>query len=100
MKWRTSIKELFLYFSLWLNVSLGGLSCPFTSIAFLTRGRHGPDPMVIGFTTTSMKSVPITTDVVDSTPAHVIKFVSDLRQVGDFRRVLRFPPPMKLTATI
>jgi hypothetical protein len=29
----------------------------------------------------------------------VIKFVSDLRQVGGFRRVLRFLPPIKLTAT-
>jgi hypothetical protein len=25
---------------------------------------------------------------------------NDLRQVGDFLRVLRFPPPIKLTATI
>jgi len=31
---------------------------------------------------------------------YVIKFVSDLRQVGGFLRVLRFPPPIKLTATI
>jgi hypothetical protein len=31
---------------------------------------------------------------------NVIKFVSDLRQVGDFLRVLRFPPSIKLTATI
>jgi len=31
---------------------------------------------------------------------YVIKFVSDLRQVGDFLRVLRFPPPIKLTATL
>ena len=30
----------------------------------------------------------------------VIKFVSDLRQVCAFLRVLRFPPPIKLTATI
>jgi hypothetical protein len=29
-----------------------------------------------------------------------IKFVSDLRQVGGFLRVLRFPPPIKLTAKI
>ena len=29
-----------------------------------------------------------------------IKFVSDLRQVGGFLRVLRFPPAIKLTATI
>ena len=31
---------------------------------------------------------------------YVIKFVSDLRQVGGFFRVLRFPPPINLTATI
>ena len=31
---------------------------------------------------------------------YVIKFVSDLQQVSGFLRVLRFPPPIKLTATI
>ena len=31
---------------------------------------------------------------------YVIKFVSDLWQVGGFLRVLRFPPPIKMTATI
>ena len=31
---------------------------------------------------------------------YVIKFVSDLRQVGCFLWVLRFPSPIKLTATI
>ena len=31
---------------------------------------------------------------------YVIKFISDLRQVGGFLRVLRFPPPKELTATI
>jgi hypothetical protein len=31
---------------------------------------------------------------------YVIKFVSDLRQVSGFPRVLRFPPPIILTATI
>jgi len=41
-----------------------------------------------------MQSVPITTDVVNS------NLVIDLRQVGGFLRVLRFPPPIKLTATI
>jgi hypothetical protein len=30
----------------------------------------------------------------------LIKFVSDLRQVGGFLQVLRFPPPTKLTITI
>jgi len=53
-----------------------------------------------------MQSVPITTNVMSSNPAHgevylmqhyVIKFVSDLRQVGGFLLVLRFPPPVKLT---
>ena len=57
---------------------------------------------VVGFT------VPITTKVVSSNHAHgeaysiqhcVIKFVSDLRQVGSFLRILLFPPPIKLTTT-
>ena len=30
----------------------------------------------------------------------ILKFVSDLRQVSGFSRVLRFPQPIKLTATI
>ena len=55
------------------------------------------------------KSVPITTNVVSLNPVHckvysmqhfVIKFVSDLRQVDGFLGVLRFLPPIKLTATI
>jgi hypothetical protein len=56
-----------------------------------------------------VQSVPITIKVVSSNPAHgkvcsiqhyVLKFVSDLRQVGGFLRVLRLPPPIKLTAMI
>ena len=56
-----------------------------------------------------MQSVTITTKDVSSNHDHagvysiqhyVIKFVSDLRQVGGFFWVLRFPPPIKLTATI
>jgi hypothetical protein len=31
---------------------------------------------------------------------YVIKFVSGLRQTGGFLRVLQFPPPIKLAATI
>ena len=31
---------------------------------------------------------------------YVIKLVSDLRHVGGFPWVLRFPPPIKLTPTI
>jgi hypothetical protein len=31
---------------------------------------------------------------------HVIKFVSNLQQVGGFLQVLGFPPPKQLTPTI
>jgi hypothetical protein len=59
--------------------------------------------MVIGLL--PMHSVPITTNVVSSNPTHaiqayVIKFLSDIPEVGGFLRVLQFPPPIKLTATI
>ena len=56
-----------------------------------------------------MQSVPITTNVVGSNSTHgevhliqhyVIKFVSDLRQISGFLRVLQFPPPIKLIAKI
>jgi hypothetical protein len=64
--------------------------------------------MVIGFTI-PVQSVPIATNVVSSNPVYdevysiqhyMIKFVSDLGQVSGFLRVLRFPPPIKLTITI
>ena len=55
--------------------------------------------------------MPITTNVESSNPTsragevysiqhYVIRFVSDLRHVGGFLRVLRFHPPIKLTATL
>jgi hypothetical protein len=37
---------------------------------------------------------------VYSIQLYVVEFVSYLRQVGGFLRVLRFHPPTKLTATI
>ena len=37
---------------------------------------------------------------VYSIQRYVIKFVRDLRQVGVFFRVFRFPPPIKLIATV
>jgi hypothetical protein len=73
------------------------------------RYRRGRDRMVVVFTTTCAIGVPITTKVVSSNPAHgevysiqhfFFKFVRDLRQVGGFLRVLRFPPPKQLTAMI
>jgi hypothetical protein len=53
--------------------------------------------------------VPIITKVVSSVSVYgevysiqhyVIKIVSDLQQVSGFLQVIRFPPPIKLTATI
>jgi len=70
-------------------------------------GRSGHDGMVLNLQL-HMQSVPITTNVVSSNSVHggvysiqhyVMKFVSDLRQVDGFLRVLWFPPPIKL-ATI
>jgi hypothetical protein len=64
------------------------------------RDHRGHDHMVLGFTTTCA-----ITKVVNLNPAHgevssiqhcVIKFVSDLRQVGCFLRVLRFSPPIRV----
>ena len=52
---------------------------------------------------------PSTTNVVLSHPVHgevhsiqhkVIKFVSDMRQVGSFSGYIRFPQPIKLIATV
>jgi len=72
-------------------------------------GRCGRDHMVVGFTTTCAISAYHHTKVVSLNIVHgevysiqhyVIKFVSDLRQVDGFLRVLRFPPPIKLTAMI
>ena len=68
----------------------------------LYRVRRGRHRMV------QVQSVYITTKVVSSNPRswrgvldthYVMKFVSDLRQVGGIHRVLRFPPPIKLTTT-
>jgi hypothetical protein len=60
--------------------------------------------MVVGFTTIYAIST-ITANVVISNPTqaiqhYVIKFISELRQVGGFLRVLRiwFHPLIKLTA--
>jgi hypothetical protein len=57
--------------------------------------------MVVGFTTTfAISAYQINVVSSNHTTTYVIKFVSDLRQVGGFLRVLRFPAPIKLTALI
>jgi hypothetical protein len=71
-------------------------------------GRRGCDHMVVGVTTTcaisayhylSCEFEPRSGEVY-SIQHYVVKFVSDLRQVGCFHQVLRFPPPIKLSTTI
>jgi hypothetical protein len=65
------------------------------------------DRMVVGFKTTHAVNIyhhqscefESSTGEVCSIKHYVIKFVSDLRQVGGFLRVLRFHPPIQLTAT-
>jgi len=72
-------------------------------ISFRPHGRRGGYRMVVGFTTTCVVSAKhhLSCEFEPRSWRHyVIKFVSDMRQVGGFLRVLRFPPPIKLTATI
>ena len=80
--------------------------CIVYSVCLPWRGRRGYDRMVVGFTTTYAISA---SNVVSSNPRsgevnsiqqYVINFVSDLRQVGGFLRVLSYLPIMKLTTTI
>jgi len=70
------------------------------------RDRRGRDRMVVRVTTTSAISAyhhwccEFESRSGRGVQHYVIKFVSDLRQVGCFLRVLRFAPPIKLIATI
>ena len=72
----------------------------------ILRGRRDHDRMVVVFTTTYAISAyhhwccEIESRSGRGVQYYAIKFVSDLRDVGGFLRVLRFPPPIKLTATI
>ena len=71
-------------------------------------GRRGRYRMVVGFIATYAISVfdhhrcefESRSGEVYSIQYYMIKFVRDLRQVGGFLRMLRFPPPMKTAATI
>jgi hypothetical protein len=74
-------------------------------ITYMYRGRRGRDRMVVGFTTTYAISAyhhwscEFESRSGRGVQHYVIKFVSDLRQVGGFLWVLRFPP-IKRTTTI
>ena len=77
-------------------------------IPMILGGHHSHDRMVFGFPTTCAISAyhhqccefEARSGEVYSIQYYVIKFVSDLRQVGGFLLVLLFPPPIKLTTTI
>ena len=62
----------------------------------MERVRSGRDRMVVGFTTKVVSSNTVHGEVY-SIQHYVIKFVNYLRQIGVF---LRFPPQIKLTATM
>jgi hypothetical protein len=70
------------------------------------RGRRGRDRMVVGLTATYAISAyhhwccEFVSRSGRGVQHCVIKFVTDLRQVGGFIRVIRFPLPIKLPATI
>ena len=101
---RTAIKIAVLLLTFVSKCNVIIRSCSLSSISILTTDRRGRDRIVVEFTT-PYTIVPITTKVVSSHPVHhviqhhVIKFANDLQQGGGFLRVLRFPLPIKLTAT-
>ena len=61
---------------------------------------HGRDRMVVGLYNHLSCEFESCSGKVYSIQHYVIKFVSDLLQVGCFLRVLLFPPPIELTATL
>ena len=71
-------------------------------------GRLGRDRMVVGFTTGYGISAfhhkccefESCSGEAYAIQHYVIKFVTDLRYVGGLHRVLKFPPPIKLTTTV
>ena len=71
-------------------------------------GRRDRDGMVVGFTTAYAINIyhlkrcefESHSGAVYLVQHYVIKFVIDLLQVAGFLQALRFPPPIKLTATI
>jgi hypothetical protein len=76
----------------------------------LIRDCHGCDCMVVGFTTTGLISIYNHKrceflnlpwgGVLNTILSYVIMFVSELRQVSDFLRVISVLPPIKLSSTI
>ena len=69
----------------WSEVVCSGMMASFFSTSGTRRVKPGAKSWTISFANSCIQG---------------IQFVSDLRQVDGFLRVLRFPPPIKLTATI
>jgi hypothetical protein len=70
------------------------------SIYYRKGDRRCCDHIVVGFIATKVVSLNPVYGEVYSIQYYVIMFVSNLRQVSSFLRVLYFPLPIKLTATI
>ena len=79
-------------FFILLYVPVWDYECPLLS---LIRGRFGCDRMANHHWCCEFES-----RLGRGVQHYVIKFISDLRQVDGFLQILRFPPPLKLTATI
>ena len=105
VKCRTVIQKLFLYFNLWQSIKLDNtLFCSFRFVSFPSIGRR----MVVGFTTACAISVNhhFTCEyeyrswwgVLDTTLCD--KICQRLATGQRFSRILRFPPPIKLTTMI
>ena len=72
-------------------------SCEFKNCEYCPNCEHN---MFLEFSIHLFLCNPAQTRCIRYKRQYVIKFVSDLPQVGDFFHVLRFPPPIKLTAMI
>ena len=97
---RVKIKE---YLSVVLSRHLW-YNCIFFNFIYYW-GHRGRDRMVVGFTTYAISAYHHCCCEFESRSGrgvqhYLIKFVSDLGHVSGFLRVLRFPPPKKLTTTI
>ena len=102
---RVNVRQINMYvhaWSIWLStILLYGISL----LILLSRCRRGRDCMIVGFTSTFAINVhhhylnefEFRSGKVYSIPHYMIKFVSDLRQVGD---LLLFSPWIKMTAAI